>query len=88
MVGQDGVARCWWAELTPQARHHHDDEWGVPNDNDRLLFDQLSFQVIQGGLSWVMVLEKREGLRRAFAGFDFERVARFDETGPLGVLSG
>jgi DNA-3-methyladenine glycosylase I len=52
----------------------------VPNDNDRLLFDQLSFQVIQGGVSWAMVLGKRPGMRRAFAGFDFERVARFDET--------
>lgn len=80
IVGPDGVARCWWAELSPEARFYHDEEWGVPNDNDRLLFDQLSFQVIQGGVSWAMVLGKRPGMRRAFAGFDFERVARFDET--------
>jgi len=80
IVGRDGVARCWWAELSQEARHHHDEEWGVPNDSDTLLFDQLSFQLIQGGLSWVMVLEKRAALRRAFAGFDFGWVARFDET--------
>ena len=62
------MARCAWAELSSQARQYHDEEWGVPHGNDRLLFDQLSFQVMQGGFSWVMVLGKREGIRRAFAG--------------------
>jgi DNA-3-methyladenine glycosylase I len=80
VVGPDGAARCWWAETSPQARRYHDIEWGVPTDHDWLLFDQLSFQVIQGGFSWDMVLGKREGIRRAFAHFDFEQVAQFNES--------
>ena len=58
----------------------------MPTDDDKLLFDQLGFQVIQGGLSWVMVLEKREGLRRAFADFDFERSSH-NSTKPTSLAS-
>lgn len=56
---------------------HHDDEWGVPSHDDRHLFELLTLEGAQAGLSWATILRKRDGYRRAFAGFDLERVARF-----------
>jgi len=56
---------------------HHDDEWGVPSHDDRHLFELLTLEGAQAGLSWATILRKRDGYRRAFAGFDHERVARF-----------
>src|SRR6202453_1648277 len=78
-VGVDGVARCWWADSAPEYRAYHDDEWGMPVADDVRLFEKLSLEGFQAGLSWLTILRKREAFRSAFAGFDFERVASFDE---------
>ena len=76
---EDGVARCWWGGGNDAAyRAYHDDEWGMPVTDDVRLFEKLSLEGFQAGLSWLTILRKREAFRRAFAGFDFRRVARFD----------
>ena len=72
------MPRCHWAELEPN-RSYHDLEWGVPLHDDRLLFEFLTLEGAQAGLSWTTILKKRETYRRAFANFDPEVVARFDE---------
>jgi DNA-3-methyladenine glycosylase I len=71
--------RCWWAETadTDYVRYH-DEEWGRPVHDDRHLFEMLTLEGAQAGLSWSTILHKREGYRRAFANFDVRRVARFD----------
>jgi DNA-3-methyladenine glycosylase I len=78
-VGEDGVARCWWADSAPEYRAYHDGEWGFPVADDVRLFEKLSLEGFQAGLSWLTILRKREAFRKAFAGFDFERVAAFGE---------
>jgi DNA-3-methyladenine glycosylase I len=75
--GDDGVARCAWGDSTPDYRVYHDTEWGMPAGDDAVLFEKLSLEAFQSGLSWLTILRKREDFRRAFKGFDFERVARF-----------
>ncbi|HXH05542.1 MAG TPA: DNA-3-methyladenine glycosylase I [Vicinamibacterales bacterium] len=71
--------RCAWAERGGALdRRYHDAEWGVPSRDDRHLFEMLVLEGAQAGLSWSTILGKREGYRRAFAGFDPARVARFD----------
>jgi DNA-3-methyladenine glycosylase I len=77
--GDDGVARCWWGASAPEYRDYHDTEWGFPVADDIRLFEKLSLEGFQSGLSWLTILRKREAFRRAFAGFDFERVASFGE---------
>jgi DNA-3-methyladenine glycosylase I len=77
--GDDGVSRCWWADSAPEYRAYHDREWGFPVADDVRLFEKLSLEGFQAGLSWLTILRKRENFRRAFAGFDFYAVARFDE---------
>ncbi len=77
--GDDGVARCWWGDSTPDYRAYHDREWGFPVADDVRLFEKLSLEGFQSGLSWLTILRKREAFRRAFAGFDFHAVASFDE---------
>ena len=79
MRGDDGVARCWWADSATEYRAYHDWEWGFPVVDDVRLFEKLSLEGFQAGLSWLTILRKREAFRRAFAGFRFERIARFDE---------
>ena len=79
IVGEDGVARCWWADSAPEYRAYHDHEWGFPVSDDVRLFEKLSLEGFQAGLSWLTILRKREAFRSAFAGFEFERIARFDE---------
>jgi DNA-3-methyladenine glycosylase I len=71
------VTRCFWGDSTEEYRAYHDAEWGFPVDDDRRLFEKLCLEGFQSGLSWLTILRKREGFRRAFAGFDFEAVARF-----------
>lgn len=71
--------RCAWCGEDPLYRAYHDLEWGVPSHSERHLFEMLTLEGAQAGLSWITVLRKREGYRRAFAYFDPERVARFDE---------
>jgi DNA-3-methyladenine glycosylase I len=79
-VGEDGVARCWWADSAPEYRAYHDTEWGFPVADDVRLFEKLSLEGFQAGLSWLTILRKREAFRRAFAGFDYGRVAHFDDS--------
>lgn len=70
--------RCEWAPLVdPAYLAYHDDEWGVPVHDDRRLFEMLTLEGAQAGLSWSTILRKRDGYRRAFAGFDPAKVARF-----------
>jgi DNA-3-methyladenine glycosylase I len=77
--GEDCVRRCWWADSSPDYRAYHDHEWGFPVKDDRRLFEKLSLEAFQAGLSWLTILRKREAFRRAFAEFRFDQVARFDE---------
>lgn len=77
--GDDGVNRCWWGDSTPDYRSYHDTEWGFPVAEDTRLFEKLSLEGFQAGLSWLTILRKREAFRRAFADFDFERVAGYGE---------
>src|SRR5689334_19653878 len=69
--------RCAWVGENPLMLAYHDREWGVPVHNDRKHFEFLVLEAAQAGLSWSIVLNKREGYRRAFDGFDVEKVARF-----------
>jgi DNA-3-methyladenine glycosylase I len=77
--GDDGVTRCFWGDSAPEYRAYHDTEWGFPVADDRRLFEKLCLEGFQSGLSWLTILRKREGFRRAFADFDFEQVARYGE---------
>jgi DNA-3-methyladenine glycosylase I len=79
VVGEDGIARCWWGATTHDYRSYHDSEWGLPVVDDRRLFEKLCLEGFQAGLSWLTILRKRDAFRRAFAGFDFELVARFGQ---------
>lgn len=71
--------RCPWCGDDPLYQAYHDDEWGVPEHDDRRLFEFLILEGAQAGLSWITILRKREAYRRAFAGFDPEAVARFTD---------
>jgi DNA-3-methyladenine glycosylase I len=75
----DGTVRCAWGASTPEYRAYHDDEWGRPVADDRRLFEKLSLEGFQSGLSWLTILRKRENFRLAFRSFDFDAVARFNE---------
>ena len=79
LTGEDGLARCWWAESAPEYRAYHDSEWGFPVADDVRLFEKLSLEGFQAGLSWLTILRKREAFKAAFAGFEYTRVARFGE---------
>ena len=78
MVGEDGIPRCWWGTGDPLYRRYHDREWGRPIKNDRRLFEKVCLEGFQSGLSWLIILRKRENFRRAFRNFDIEAIARFD----------
>ena len=71
--------RCSWVSDNPLDQHYHDTEWGVPVHDDRKLFEFITLEGAQAGLSWATILKKREGYREAFAGFDPEIVATYDE---------
>jgi DNA-3-methyladenine glycosylase I len=77
--GPDGRPRCGWCGAAPEFFAYHDREWGFPVVDDTRLFEKLCLESFQSGLSWRTILNKRENFRRAFAGFDFHAVARFDE---------
>ena len=88
MVGSDGVARCaWGVEGDPLSRAYHDAEWGRPSRDERHLFEMLVLEGAQAGLSWSTILRKREGYRRAFAGFDVSAVAAFGEADVARLLA-
>lgn len=76
--GDDGITRCFWGAEPPDNRHYHDTEWGLPEADDTRLFEKVCLEGFQSGLSWLTILRKRENFRSAFAGFDPERVARFN----------
>ena len=78
VVGQDGLARCWWGS-GPEYVDYHDREWGRPATDDSRLFEKLCLEGFQSGLSWLTILRKRPAFRSAFAGFDPVLVAAFDE---------
>jgi DNA-3-methyladenine glycosylase I len=77
IVGPDGKPRCRWSGAAPDFIDYHDTEWGFPVGDDRRLFEKLSLEGFQSGLSWRTILTKRESFRAAFRDFDFERIARF-----------
>jgi DNA-3-methyladenine glycosylase I len=77
-VGPDGRPRCAWAGQAPIYTAYHDEEWGRPVHGEVALFERITLEAFQSGLSWLTILRKRDGFRRAFAGFDPERVAAFD----------
>ena len=78
VVGQDGLARCWWGS-GPEYVDYHDREWGRPATDDARLFEKLCLEGFQSGLSWLTILRKRPAFRSAFAGFDPVLVAAFEE---------
>ncbi len=80
VAGDDGRARCGWCVGTDDYRAYHDDEWGRPVLDDVRLYEKICLEGFQSGLSWLTILRKREGFRRAFAGFDPEVVAGFGAT--------
>lgn len=77
IVGDDGRARCAWGATDPEYRRYHDEEWGTPLHGDRELFEKLSLEGFQSGLSWITILRRRPTFRTAFAGFDIDAVAAF-----------
>lgn len=77
LILHEGVVRCWWCGDQPDYQLYHDTEWGRPVFDDRLLFEKMSLEGFQSGLSWLTILRKRENFRRAFEGFDHERIARW-----------
>ncbi|MEV0454353.1 DNA-3-methyladenine glycosylase I [Catellatospora methionotrophica] len=77
IVGDDGLARCGWAASAPEYRAYHDEEWGTPLRGDDALFERMSLEAFQSGLSWITILRKRPAFRTAFAGFKLEAVAAF-----------
>lgn len=79
VLGEDGVARCPWGATDPLLREYHDTEWGHVLHGRDALFERVSLEAFQSGLSWLVILRKRPGFRAAFAGFDPEVVAGFDD---------
>jgi DNA-3-methyladenine glycosylase I len=79
VIGPDGKARCRWCGEAPEFLAYHDAEWGFPVSNDYRLFEKLSLEGFQSGLSWRTILAKRENFRAAFHGFDFNKIARFNQ---------
>lgn len=74
-MGDDGLARCWWGASTPEYSSYHDAEWGFPVGDDRRLFEKMSLEGFQSGLSWLTILRKRDNFRDAFHDFDIGAVA-------------
>ncbi|OBK50000.1 DNA-3-methyladenine glycosylase I [Mycobacterium kubicae] len=83
-MSEDGLVRCGWAEVRPGPdadlyRNYHDHEWGQPVHDGVALFERMSLEAFQSGLSWLIILRKRENFRRAFSGFDVEKIARYTD---------
>jgi DNA-3-methyladenine glycosylase I len=79
VVGTDGLARCGWGASTPDYETYHDTEWGKPIRDDSGLFERLTLEAFQSGLSWLTILRKRPAFRTAFANFDIDTVAAFGQ---------
>lgn len=87
ICGEDLVRRCFWAGSDPLYQSYHDKEWGRPVRDDRRLFEKICLEGFQSGLSWLTILKKRENFRRAFAHFDYEKVARFNQRSVARLLN-
>jgi len=85
--GPDGRPRCRWCAAAPEFFAYHDHEWGFPVVDDLRLFEKLCLESFQSGLSWRTILAKRENFRAAFAGFDFRKVAQFEEADVIRLLA-
>ena len=79
LMGADGVARCMWGNSTPDYADYHDKEWGVPLHGEDVLYERLTLESFQSGLSWLTILRKREAFRKAFKQFKPAKVARFGD---------
>ena len=79
LVGDDGASRCGWVTAAPLYVAYHDEEWGRPVHGETALYERISLEAFQSGLSWLTILRKRQSFRAAFDGFDAERVARYGE---------
>ena len=77
LLHPDGLARCPWPKQDPLYVAYHDQEWGVPDYDDRALYEKLVLDGFQAGLSWITILRKRDNFRRAFDGFEPEKIARY-----------
>lgn len=80
MIGEDGETRCFWPGSLPDYLAYHDNEWGTPVTDDHRLFEKICLEGFQSGLSWLTILRKRDNFRAAFDGFDFHRVALYDDS--------
>lgn len=87
VLGRDGRLRCRWCIAAPEFFDYHDREWGFPVVDDIRLFEKLCLETFQSGLSWRTILTKRENFRAAFAGFDFRKVALFDEADVMRLMA-
>lgn len=85
--GADARDRCAWVGGDPIYERYHDDEWGVALHGDRALFEKLSLEAFQSGLSWITILRRRDGFRRAFDGFEWNRVADYGDADVVRLLS-
>jgi DNA-3-methyladenine glycosylase I len=79
IAGEDGKIRCWWPGHDAEYGRYHDHEWGQPVTDDTRLFEKICLEGFQSGLSWLTILRKRGNFRAAFAGFDFRKVAMFND---------
>lgn len=86
-AGPDGRLRCYWGSTPEIYRNYHDREWGKPVGDDHAIFESLVLESFQSGLSWLTILQKREGFRRLFHHFDFEKIALFDEEDIVRLLA-
>jgi DNA-3-methyladenine glycosylase I len=87
VVGADGRARCVWGAASPEYERYHDEEWGRVVHGETELFERITLEAFQSGLSWITILRKREGFRAAFAGFDAEQVAAFTDSDVARLLA-
>jgi DNA-3-methyladenine glycosylase I len=87
VVGEDGLARCRWGGSTPDYLFYHDQEWGRPVRDDDALYERLTLEAFQSGLSWLTILRKRESFRAAFGRFHIETVAKFGEADVARLLA-
>src|SRR3954468_10121108 len=87
VVGEDGVARCPWGDGDAVMRAYHDTEWGVPVEGETAHLERLTLEAFQSGLSWRTILLKRPAFREAFAGFDADRVATYDESDVVRLMA-
>jgi DNA-3-methyladenine glycosylase I len=87
VTGDDGLTRCHWHGGLQDYMRYHDTEWGFPVHDDIRLFEKICLEGFQSGLSWLTILRKRDAFRAGFAGFDFAKVAEFDEADIEGLLA-